>query len=147
MGAPPQSPPEQVSPEVQASPSLQELVLFVAAHAPVASLQKSSVHIFPSLQMTTSPTQLPPEQRSLSVHRSLSLQGALLFVLTQLPVFESQLSNVQTFPSSQFVTSPAVHTPPAQTSPTVQASPSLQSLKLKTFWHAPPVVQLSVVQG
>jgi len=80
-GAPPTHvPAAQVSPVVQALPSLQGAVLLVCVQ-PVAGLQASSVHTLPSSQLVGPPgTQTPPEQMSPVVQALPSLHGAVLFV-------------------------------------------------------------------
>ena len=68
-GRPPtHEPPEQVSFVVHALPSVHGAVLLAYTH-PVAGLQLSSVHAFPSSQMRAGPhTHEPPEQVSFCVH-------------------------------------------------------------------------------
>jgi hypothetical protein len=99
--APPmQEPPRQVSPVVQAFPSLQALLLFVKTQ-PVVGLHVSVVQTLPSLQVSAGPpTHAPPEQTSPVVHAFPSLQELLLFVNTQ-PVAGLHVSVVQTLPSLQ----------------------------------------------
>src|SRR3990172_3473892 len=134
-GPPTQIPPSQASPVVQASPSMQGAVLFTWTQ-PVAGSQLSSVHTLPSSQSGAGPpTQIPPAQASLEVQASPSLQDEVLFGWTQ-PRAGSQLSSVQTFPSSQMRAGPPTHVPPAQASPVVQASPSLHGAVLFT-WAQP----------
>ena len=140
-----QVPPWQTS-LVQALPSLQEAALFEWAQ-PLAGLQLSSVHTFPSSQLGAAPpTHAPPEQVSGVVQALPSLQEAVLFEWVQ-PVAGLQLSSVQTFPSSQLGAAPPTHAPAEQVSPVVHALSSLQALVL--FVCVQPVVslQLSVVQG
>ena len=128
--APPtQAPLEQVSPAVHASPSLHGAVLFTWAQ-PVAGSQLSSVHTLPSSQSGAGPpTQIPLAQVSLAVQASPSLQGAVLLTCAQ-PLAGSQLSSVQTLPSSQLGAGPTTQIPPAQVSPVVQESLSLQDTVL-----------------
>src|SRR5439155_15750734 len=83
-----------------------------------------------SSQTTGCPVQLPLLQVSSVVHLLLSSQGAVLGLLTQLPVPGSQLSSVQTLPSSQFGGGPPTQLPFLQASSVVQASPSLQAVPL-----------------
>src|SRR2546421_714329 len=98
---PTQAPPEQVSPVVQAFPSSQGLLLLVNTH-PVAGSHVSVVQMLLSLQVGAGPpTHTPPEQVSPVVHALLSSHGAVLFVWTQCPLVASQVSVVQTLPSSQ----------------------------------------------
>ena len=75
-----QDPLPQVSPTVQALPSLQGAVLFTCVQ-PLAGLHPSSVQTFPSLQLGAGPpAQSPPEQASPVVQAFPSLQGSVLFV-------------------------------------------------------------------
>src|SRR5438876_145920 len=128
-GAPPTHvPPLQVSPVVQAFPSLQGLELLVCVQ-PVAELQVSVVQTLPSAQLGGAPpTHVPPLQVSLAVPAFSWLQGLVLLVCVQ-PVAELQPSVVQTLPSSQLGGAPPTHVPPLQVSPVVQAFPSLQGLE------------------
>jgi hypothetical protein len=145
--APPtQAPPEQVSPVVQALPSLQLAVLFVWVQ-PVAGLQASVVQGLLSLQFAAvPPTQAPPEQVSPVVQALPSLQLAVLLVWVQ-PVAGLQASLVQGFESSQFGAAPPTQAPPEQVSPVVQALPSLQ-LAVLLVWVQPVAgLQASLVQG
>ena len=74
---PAQTPAAQVSVCVQAFPSLQGAAL-LAWTQPLAGLQKSSVHGFPSSQSRGGPpTQTPPLQASPVVHALPSLQGSV----------------------------------------------------------------------
>jgi hypothetical protein len=84
------------------------------------------------------------EQTSPVVQTLLSLQAFLLGVCTQLPVAVSQVSFVQTLPSSQFLDAP-VQAPLEQISPVVQALLSLQGSVLLAWMQTPPT-QESVVQ-
>jgi hypothetical protein len=87
-----------VSPEVQAFPSSQAIVLFVKTH-PIVGSQLSVVHTLLSLQTTAAPAlQEPPPQTSPDVHAFPSSQAIVLFVKTQ-PVAGLQLSVVQSFDS------------------------------------------------
>src|SRR6185436_4267721 len=111
----------QVSPVVQASPSLQLPVMFEWTQ-PRNGLHASSVHCSPSLQ--------------------LSGPGD-----TQAPVAGLQVSlPLQRLPSSQ-VTGVPVHEPPPQLSPVVQRSPSSQLLELLVNTQPAPGTQASVVHG
>jgi hypothetical protein len=76
-----QLPPPQVSPVVQALPSLQASALLVWVH-PVASVQESVVQGFPSSQFGPEPpTHAPwPLHWSPIVHSFASSHGAVLFV-------------------------------------------------------------------
>ncbi|PKN59548.1 MAG: hypothetical protein CVU56_00545, partial [Deltaproteobacteria bacterium HGW-Deltaproteobacteria-14] len=99
--APPtQTPAEQVSLVVQAEPSSQGAVLFVWTQ-PIPGSQLSSVHGLPSSQSVAAPLrQAPARQASAVVQGFPSSQLAVLSALTQ-PRAGSQLSSVQTLPSSQ----------------------------------------------
>src|SRR5438034_211285 len=102
--------PLHVSFVVQASPSLHGAVLFVWTQ-PVAGLQLSVVHTFPSSQLGAGPpTHVPPLHVSFVVQASPSLHGAVLFVWTQ-PVAGLQLSVVQALPSSQLGAGPPTQVP------------------------------------
>jgi hypothetical protein len=144
--APPtQAPAAQESAVVHASPSSQEAVLFVLT-APVAGSQLSSVQMLPSSALSGAPpTQTPPPQVSAVVQASPSSQAAVLFVFTT-PVAGSQLSSVQTFPSSAFSAAPPTQTPAAQESAVVQASPSSQEAALLVLTAPVAGSQLSSVQ-
>jgi len=145
--APPtQVPPLQVSPVVQALPSLHELLLFVCVH-PDAGLQPSVVQTLPSSQLGAGPpTQAPPLQVSAVVQALPSSQELLLFEWTQ-PVDGAQLSVVQTLLSLQLGSGPPTQIPALQVSPVVQALPSLHDTLLFVWMHAPVSgLQLSVVQ-
>ena len=100
---------------------------------PLAGSQLSSVHTFPSSQFDPGPPiQTPPLQASPVVHVFPSLQGVVLSTCVQ-PVANSQLSSVQTFPSSQLGAGPPTQAPAEQVSPVVHASPSLQGAVLLTW--------------
>jgi hypothetical protein len=71
------------------------------------------------------------------VHASLSSQGALFEVVMH-PITVSQLSSVQSFPSSgHTVCIPPPQAPPAQASSSVHALPSLQGSVLLVAAHTP----------
>jgi hypothetical protein len=130
---------------VQALPSLQGRLLFVLTQ-PELGLQLSVVHTLPSSgQLSAAPLmQAPPLQVSLVVQALLSLQGRLLFVLTQ-PELGSHVSVVQTLPSSgQLSGGPPRQAPaPLQVSLVVQALLSLQGVpvgwKLSPGQMVPPL--------
>jgi hypothetical protein len=128
--APPtHAPPAQVSPVVQAFPSLQATVLFAWAQ-PVAGTHESLVHGLLSLQFGAAPpTHAPPEHVSPVVHALPSLQDAVLFECAQ-PVAGLHESSVHALPSLQFVAEPPTQAPPAQASPVVHALPSLHAAVL-----------------
>jgi hypothetical protein len=141
-----QTPPEQVSPVVQALPSSQEAVLLVWTQ-PVEVLQESLVHGFASLQFGADPpTHVPPEQVSFVVQALPSSQEAVLLVWTQ-PVEVLQESLVHGFASLQFRADPPTHVPPEQTSPVVQALPSLQDAVLFVCTQPVAGLQESSVQA
>ena len=76
-------PPPQVSPVVQALPSLHALALF-AKTQPVTGLQLSVVQTLLSLHATAAPgRQLPPPHMSPLVQALLSLHVTVLFVFLQ----------------------------------------------------------------
>jgi hypothetical protein len=144
-GAPEHEPLEHVSPVVQASPSLHTLVLF-ANTQPTAGLQLSFVQTLLSPQTFGPPGwHDPPEQTSPIVQAFPSEQAIALFACAQTPVDGSQLSLVQTLPSSQPSGVPARHVPIPQASPTVQAFPSSQAFVLLTKTQPVAGLQLSVV--
>ena len=144
-GDPPtQTPALQASEVVQALPSLQEAVLLTWTQ-PDAGSQLSSVHTFPSSQLRAGPpTQAPAAQRSPVVQASPSLHGAVLCAWTQ-PAAGSQLSSVQTLPSSQPRGDPATQTPPLQESTVVHGLPSLQEAVLLAWAQPEAGSQLSSV--
>src|SRR6185436_10345955 len=91
-----QTPPAQVSPVVQALPSLHGAVLFVNTH-PVDGLQLSVVHTLLSPQTIGAPAwHVPPPHVSPVVQAFPSLHGAVLLLKTQAPVPGLQLSLVHT---------------------------------------------------
>ncbi len=134
------------SPEVQALPSSQLAVLATLAH-PVKGLQESLLHGLPSLQFSAPVApQTPPLQTSPVVQTLPSVHGKILAICTQ-PVLGSQLSFVQTLPSSQLMET-LRQLPPLHLSPLVHALPSSQTIELLPFKQIPvATVQLSVVQG
>jgi len=138
-------PPLQTSPPVQLFPSEQGAALLVWTQ-PVAELQVSSVHTFPSSQLGDAPpTHLPPPHLSLVVQAFPSLHRAVLFVSKQ-PVAGLQVSSVQTLPSSQLSAGPPTQPPLLQVSLVVQAFPSLQGAVL-ALWTQPVLgLQVSSVQ-
>jgi hypothetical protein len=127
VGAPDtQTPPEQVSPVVQALLSEHGAVLSVKTQpvaglhesvvqtllslqtigvltqAPVEGLHESAVQALLSLQFLGAPVQIPPEHTSPEVQALPSLQGAVLLVCTQ-PLAGSHESFVQALLSSQLI--------------------------------------------
>ena len=124
-----QLPPPQVSPVVQALPSLHGAVLFVCWQPPRAS-QLSLVHGFPSSQLSGVPApHVPLLQTSCPLHTVPSSQGAVLLTCWQ-PRTASQLSVVHTLPSPQFSGAPACHVPLLHTSWPLQTVPSSQEAVL-----------------
>jgi len=112
---------------------------------PLAGLQPSVVHSFPSLQLGGGPpTHEPAEQVSFVVQALPSLHITLLLVWVQ-PVAGLQASVVQTFPSSQLGGGPPRHEPPEQASLVVQAFPSLQGRVFGMCWHSESGSQVSSV--
>src|SRR5207247_6382544 len=79
----------------------------------------------PSSQTTGCPVQLPLPQVSSVVHSLWSSQGAVLGLLTQLPVPGSQPSSVQTLSSSQFGGGPPTQLPFLPGASGVEGAPSL----------------------
>ena len=133
-----------VSGVVQAFPSLHEAVLFTWTQ-PVDVLHESFVQTLLSLQLGAGPgTQTPPLHASGVVHAFPSLQGAVLFALTQ-PIDGLHESLVHTLPSLQFSAGPATQMPPLHASGVVHAFPSLHGAVLFTWtqpvtgWHASSV--------
>ena len=131
-GPPTHPPPLQVSFVVHGLPSLQGALLLVWLQVPDGAEQSSSVHGLPSSQFFGTPgRQLPPLHVSPTVQPLPSLHGPLLLVWTQPPATAgSQLSSVQTFPSSQFFAPLPTQLPPLQTSVVVQGLPSSHGLLL-----------------
>jgi hypothetical protein len=146
-GPPRQAPPLQMSPAVQALPSLQVSVLLTYWQSPVVELHESVVQGLPSLQVVGLPLQTPATQRSPVVQRLPSLQLALLLLCPQPPVL-LQESIVQTLLSLQSSGGPPVHLPPWQESLVVQTLLSLHGPGAFP-WLQTPIAgsQMSVVQG
>ena len=125
---PAHEPAAQVSPVVQALPSLQLALLFTYPHAPVAASQLSVVQTLLSPQVFGVPgRQVPAEQTSLSVHAFPSSHAAVLLTKPQ-PVVAEQNGVVQGLLSSGHVTGEPAQTPFVQTSPLVQGELSLHEL-------------------
>jgi hypothetical protein len=145
VSTPAHEPAAQTSSVVQALPSSQAVVLSVLEQ-PVALLQTSSVQPFPSLQSGAAPpTQTPAEQVSDVVQASPSSQATATLVFSQ-PWAVSQVSAVQTLPSSQSGAAPPTQLPAEQVSLVVQALPSLQAAVLSVFAQPVALSQLSSVQ-
>jgi hypothetical protein len=131
-GPPLHAPPPQVSAVVHALPSSHADVLSTWTQ-PVAGLQLSSVHTFPSSQFGGGPPlQVPPPQVSAVVQAEPSSHAEALLAKPQAPVCGSQLSSVHTLLSLQTVGVPGWHEPPPQTSPEVHALPSSHAAALLT---------------
>ncbi len=128
LPVPEQAPPEQVSPVVQALPSLQLALLFTNLHWPVAGSQVSVVQTLLSPQLFGVPAeQVPAAQTSLSVQGFPSSHEAVLLTKPQ-PVVAEQNGDVQGLLSSGHVMGKPTHTPLLQTSPVVHGELSLQEL-------------------
>jgi hypothetical protein len=137
-----QTPPPQVSPAVQALPSLHGFVLFVKTQ-PEAGSHVSVVHTLLSLQTIGVPTHEPPLHVSLEVQALPSSHEFVLFVNTQ-PKAGLHVSVVQTLLSLQTTGVPP-HTPPAQLSPNVHALLSVHVVPSPAFGfvHTPvPVLHV-----
>jgi hypothetical protein len=114
---------------VQALPSSQATLLSAKEH-PLAGSQLSSVHKLPSSQSGgRPPTQVPALQLSPVVQALPSSQAPATLTLKQPPP-RSQLSSVQTLPSSQSGGAPPAQAPALQVSTVVQALPSSQAKEL-----------------
>jgi hypothetical protein len=122
-----QAPLPQVSPTVQALPSLHAAVLLTCRH-PTSGSQESVVHGLPSSQFRGGvPVQVPFRQTPVPLHTSPSPQVAVLLVCRH-PAAGSHESSVQTLWSLQSAAGPATQTPFVQMSVVVQASPSLHAV-------------------
>ena len=98
-----QPPPAHTSPSVHASPSVQPMPSALVAPQPKPTSHKSWVHGLPSSHRTELPPMQPPfTHASSAVHAFPSLQVASVAKCTQ-PLPGTQLSVVQTEPSSQVV--------------------------------------------
>ncbi len=144
-----QVPPAQPSISVQALPSVQGALLLAEVHAPVATLQPSSVQgLLSPHALAAPPLQALAAHASFNVHWLPSLQGAVLTAFAHLPSLRLQVSVVQTLLSSQLLAWPAAQPPPVHLSNSVQALPSSQPELLLTNWHLPSTwLQASLVQG
>ena len=141
-----QRPPAQVSPVVQALPSLQGVEFAVYLH-PVAARHTSSVHALLSLQLIAEPMHEPPLHLSAEVQALPSSQLATLLAKTQFPVVASQESVVHGLLSLQFLTAPGTQPLALHTSPTVQGLLSVHGLVL-AVWKQPVLgLQLSSVHA
>ena len=125
----------QTSAWVQTLPSSQGWLLAWWLQPFLAS-QASSVHKLLSSQLIAAPgTHWPPWHASPKVHALLSVQTAVLAAKTQ-PWPLSQLSSVQTLPSSQTTALPGTHAELLHKSPLVQALLSSQ-LRTLAVWVQP----------
>ena len=136
----------QMSPCVQALPSLQGTVLFVCVQPFVAS-QTSVVHGLLSSQLATvPPLQMPPAHASFTVQELPSSQ-VLVFGVKVQPVAGLQESVVHGLPSEHGRVPPAVHAPLMQMSLNVHTLPS-EHAALVFAWTQPLIgSQVSAVQG
>ena len=141
-----QLPPEQVSPAVQALPSLHATVLFWCAQ-PVSGSHASEVQKMLSSQLgATPPTQLVSLQVSAVVQALPSEHAAVLARCTQ-PSPSAHESLVQMLPSSQPFTLPE-HTPFEHVSLMLQTWPSSHNLPLSLVNTQPIALsQVSIVHG
>ena len=140
------APLEQLSPLVQALPSLQvpPMALWVQ---PLVVSQPSAVQTLPSSQPIAVPLQLPCLHASLAVQALPSAQGMPSRLACSQPTALSQLSLVHGLPSSQSMALPDTHLPPLQPSPSVQAVPSLHGSLLALCTQPTASLQLSLVHG
>src|SRR5207237_104715 len=144
-GPPMQVPPAQVSLVVQALLSEQGLAL-LACRQPSALSQVSLVQTFPSSRSGEGPAvQGRPAELSMWRQALLAEQGLVLLACRQLSAL-SQVSLVQTFPSSQLGGGPPMQVPPAQVSLVVQALLSEQGLVLLACRQPSALSQESLVQ-
>ena len=113
--------------------------------------QVSTVHGFPSLQLSARPcVQLPFWHVSLPLHTLASLHEVPFGTTVCLqPATGSQVSVVQGFASAQLGAVPAAHTPAWHVSVPLHALPSLHEAPFETAVCLQPATgsQVSVVQG
>ncbi len=119
------APPAQMSPLVQALPSLQVAVLLLWAQPSLAS-HESLVQGLLSSQLGAAPPLHTPLAQVSPVVQALPSSHAAVVLLNTQPVVLSQVSAVHKLLSLQASALPGLHTPPPHTSPLVQALPSLQ---------------------
>jgi hypothetical protein len=120
----------QLSPVVQAFPSLHARPTTTECEHPVAGLHESSVHPFPSSQLAGTPAPHWPAALQLSpvVQAFPSLHARPTTTVCAQPVAGLHESSVHAFPSLQFAAAPGTHTPAMlQLSPVVQAFASLHA--------------------
>ena len=148
MLPPAQTPPWQVSPKVQALPSLQVVPSVTGLFwQPSVGLQVSVVQGLPSSQLRGGPPRhWPAEHWSPVVQAFPSSHGRETFWWTQ-PVAGTHESAVQTLPSSQLGGGPPTHVPPEHVSFAVQALPSLHDAWLFTCRQPSWASQRSSVHG
>ncbi len=147
--------PETHLPTAQASPTVQRFSSSQAKPSkfvtvqPVAGSQLSLVQSSASSQTMALPIHNPPLQASPVVHTLLSVHtvSSAIAGCRHSPVFESQLSLVQGFLSSQSSFSPGTHLPPTQRSTSVQPSPSVQPTVLMVLEQPVATSQASSVHG
>ena len=130
-GVPAQTPFWQVSPVVQALPSLQVPTFTGFEHAPeVGSQVPATWHWSLAVHVLAVPlVQVPPWHASPVVHALLSLHGepSVAGSPTHVPVFGSHVwALMQVDPPGQTTGLPPMHVPDWQVSVCVQALPSLQ---------------------
>jgi len=141
-----QAPLAQMSPLVQALPSLHGAVLSLWLQ-PFCASQTSVVHgLLSSHGAKLPPVQTPSRHLSLTVQELPSSHAAVLGVKVQ-PVALLQASSVQGLPSEQGSALPGVQAPAVQISPNVQTLPSEQ-LAVVSLWTQPLTgSQVSAVHG
>ncbi len=141
-----QEPPPQVSPCVQALPSLHGTVLLTCVQ-PFCVSQSSEVQGLPSSHgATVPPVHTPSRHLSFNVQELPSSQVAVFGVNTQ-PVAALQESSVQGLPSAQGSVLPGTQTPPEHWSPNVQTLPSEQEAVVGLFKQPATGSQVSAVHG
>jgi hypothetical protein len=145
------TPPWQVSSPLQTSPSAHGVPFATGVFVqPVSGSQVSVVQTLLSSQLSGAPAvQTPAWQVSSPLQRSPSVHGVPFATgVLEHPKMGSQLSVVQTLPSSQSSGVPAVQAPAWQVSSPLQTSPSAHGVPLSTGVLAQPATgsQLSLVQ-
>jgi hypothetical protein len=136
----------QVSPCVQALPSLQAPAVGVCVH-PLADAQPSAVHTLPSSQLGAAPpTHWPPTHLSAVVQALPSLQLTELFVFTH-PRVGWHRSSVHGLLSLHESVVPGLHAPPLHVSAVVQALPSSHGFVFAVVVHPLEGLQPSSVHG
>ena len=131
---------------VHGSPSSQAALLKALTH-PDAGAQLSIVHGFLSSHGGEAlPEHWPPAHESSTVHALPSSQAKELAAFTQ-PTTVTQLSSVQTLPSSQGLDPTPLQAPAVHESASVHGLPSSHAALLAAVVHPEIGAQLSVVQG